>query len=224
MTLSALFSRCVRRDYITTPTHADYAYDRLGDHLLIYFQDSDGVVDWMNNLNFPAVAYRREGRTVWYAHRGFLKVWKSLIPRVEPLVADQTVRRITVVGYSHGAALAVFCHEYVWYHRPDLRESLDGYGFGCPRVLWGWASEEVKARWERFTVVRNIDDVVTRVPPRVLGYKHVGRIIEIGEIGKYSDLDAHRAETIRRELWRYEQANSIDRKMQDADEKIAKKP
>ena len=226
MTLSALFSRCVRRDYITTPSRADYAYDRVGDHLLIYFQDSDGIVDWVNNLNFPAAAYRRDGRTVWYAHRGFLMVWESLIPRIAPLVTDRTVRKITVVGYSHGAALAVFCHEYVWYYRPDLRGSLEGYSFGCPRVLWGRVSDELGARWKNFTVIRNLQDIVTHVPPRILGYKHVGRMVEIGEAGKYSDVDAHRAENIRRELWAYEQEREkrFDRKMQDTDEKIAKKP
>ena len=223
MTLSTLFTRCVRRDYITTPTRADYAFDLVSENLTIYLQDSDGAVDWLRNLNFPAAAYRRNGKTAWYAHRGFLKAWNSLIPYVQPQIDDPSVKKITVVGYSHGAALAVFCHEYVWYRRPDLRETLTGYGFGCPRVLWGCVSEDVAERWEHFTVIRNLPDIVTHVPPKLLGYRHVGTMMEIGEAGKYSAVDAHRAQNIRRELWAYENGEVTSRKMQGAAEKIAKK-
>ena len=204
MTLTALFSRCVNHSYIHTSTSADYAYDRVGNHLYIYFQDSDGAVDWIRNLDFPASAYKRNGRNVFYAHRGFLSVWKSLIPQMERLVTDPTLKRVTVVGYSHGAALAVLCHEYVWYHRPDLRNSLDGYGFGCPRVLWGQRPDEITGRWAAFTVIRNLNDLVTHVPPSVWGYYHVGKMMEIGKAGKYSAIDAHRSENIRKELWDYE--------------------
>lgn len=204
MTLSKLFTRCVNRDYITTSTHADYAYDRMDGHLILYFQDSDGAADWIKNLDFPASAYRRSGKTIWYAHRGFLKVWLSLTPRIYPLITDPTVTQITVVGYSHGAALAVFGHEYVWFHRPDLRDGLKGYGFGCPRVLWGRVTAELADRWQNFTVIRNLSDIVTYVPPRIFGYHHVGQLLEIGETGKYSPIDAHRAVYIRRELVAYE--------------------
>lgn len=222
MTLSTLFNRCVRRDYSTTSAHADYAFDRIGTHLIIYFQDSDGAVDWFHNLNFPVAAYRRDGETAWYAHRGFLKVWSSLIPHVQSPIEDPLVEDITVVGYSHGAALAVFCHEYAWYRRSDLRERLRGYGFGCPRVLWGRVSEELAVRWKNFTVIRNRPDIVTYVPPRILGYRHVGAMLEIGEPGKYSAVDAHRAKNIRRELWTYEMEGRPLPKMQDESEKNAK--
>ena len=204
MTLTALFSRCVSRSYIRTPDCTDYAFDLAGKRLTIYFQDSDGMVDWLRNLDFPAAAYKREGETIWYAHRGFLRVWNTLIPRIDPLLADTRVESVTAVGYSHGAALAVFCHEYAWYLRPDLRETLTGYGFGCPRVVWGPLSDEAAARWQGFTVIRNREDAVTYLPPAILGYRHVGKILEIGEKGKYTPVDAHRPENIRRELYAYE--------------------
>ena len=226
MTLSNLFTRCVKREYITTPNHTDYAYDLVNGHLILYFQDSDGASDWIKNLDFPAAAYRRDGKTVWYAHRGFLKAWLSLIPRMDPLIKDPTVTKVTVVGYSHGAALAVFCHEYVWFHRPDLRDFLESYAFGCPRVLWGRIRADIAARWLTFTIIRNIPDIVTHVPPHILGYRHVGHMLEIGQTGKYSAIDAHRPQNIRRELIAYEamSAVTLSEKMQDGNEKIAKKP
>jgi hypothetical protein len=113
---------------------------------------------------------------------------------------DPEVRAVRIVGYSHGAALAVLCHEYLWFHRPDLRQTLTGFGYGCPRVLWGIPTPALQKRWERFTVIRNREDIVTHLPPALFGYFHVGRMLEIGQKGTYSATDAHRPESILKEL------------------------
>ena len=78
-------------------------------------------------------------------HRGFLEAWKE----VEDIIIDKILEKdvdgnfcwkhIVVVGYSHGGALAAFCHEGVWFHRPDLREEgLEGYGLEATRIYGGW--------------------------------------------------------------------------------------
>ncbi len=198
--MASLYERCLTADYVQVGQAANYAAVRQGDALHLYFQDSDGSEDWKNNLDFPARPYREMDGVRWYAHRGFVRVWKEIEPYIAPMIADPTLRRVMTVGYSHGGALAVLCHEYVWFHRPDLRGSMEGYGFGCPRVLWGPRGEGLMARWQRFWVVRNVDDLVTHLPPRALGYFHAGNLWEIGEKGKYSPIDAHRAENILREL------------------------
>mgnify|MGYP003301957927 CR=1 FL=1 len=84
------------------------------------------------------------------------------------------------------------------------RENIFGYGFGCPRVIFGRKSEEHKRIWKNFTVIRNIDDIVTHLPPSLLGFFHVGQMIEIGRHGKYTRIDAHRPENMLRELKLYE--------------------
>ena len=167
----------------------------------ILFEKSHGLTDWLNNLQFHAAPYR-EMNPVWQCHSGFLKVWKSVKPHLEERVRRAVGNRtpITVVGYSHGAALAVLCHEWVWYHNPTARRTLTGYGFGCPRVLYGCATPSLARRWERFYVIRNLDDAVTHLPPRVMGYCHVGNLITVGEDGRYSPMDAHRPENYQREL------------------------
>lgn len=200
LSLASLFERCLSADYVQVGQAANYAAVRQGDTLQLCFQDSDGSEDWKNNLDFPARPYREMDDVRWYAHRGFVRVWKEIEPYIAPMVVDPTLRRVVTVGYSHGGALAVLCHEYVWFHRPDLRESMEGYGFGCPRVLWGPRGGGLMARWQRFAVVRNIDDIITHLPPRALGYFHVGHLVEIGEKGKYSPIAAHRAENILKEL------------------------
>jgi hypothetical protein len=125
-------------------------------------------------------------------HRGFLAAWKE----VEDIVIDKILEKkdkweyrwkhITVVGYSHGAALAGLCHECVWYWRPDLRESgLEGYGFEAPRFDGGFKVKKApKERWERFTVVRTNNDPVTHCPPALFRFCHVGDMLKVkGDTG-----------------------------------------
>lgn len=202
MRLARLFSKCVNGVYTHVENSGDYFTERLGNTLYIYLECSHGGDDWQNNLDFPARPYRNGETAPWFAHRGFVRVWKSVEPYLEKEVADPTVGRIITVGYSHGAALAVLCHEYVYDTRPDLRERIEGYGFGCPRVFWGPRFPWLIRRWKRFTVIRNLDDIVTHVPPAALGFSHVGKLIEIGEKGRYSRVDAHRPENILAELER----------------------
>ncbi|MBE6589083.1 MAG: hypothetical protein E7643_02785 [Ruminococcaceae bacterium] len=205
MNASELFRRCLEKSYIHVENGGDYATERRGNTLYIYLECSRGKTDWKNNLDFPARPYHR-GEGLWFAHRGFLRVWKSVEKHLSPLIADSSLTEIVTVGYSHGAALAVLCHEYVYFHRADLHGRFTGYGFGCPRVYWGVRGRVYRTRWENFFVYRNIDDLVTHVPPLALGYSHVGELIEIGARGRYNPIDAHRPENIYRELLLYEDA------------------
>ena len=62
----------------------------------------------------------------------------------------------------------------------------------------------VKCRWERFFVVRNINDLITHLPPAVFGFTHVGNLIKIGEKCRYSQMEAHYSKNILKELYNFE--------------------
>ena len=68
------------------------------------------------------------------------------------------------------------------------------------RVLWGYCARCVAEKWKNFTVIRNRKDIVTHVPPALLGFRHVGRMLVIGKRSSYSAIDAHRPKNIRKEL------------------------
>lgn len=206
--LYELLLECINIPYSTVGISTNYAVRRDGSHLYIFFQGSVELSDWHINADFPAKACSREGDRSYFAHRGFVDAWSGILPVLSPLILDRGVRSLTVCGYSHGAALALLCHEYVWFVRPDLRASLQGFGFGCPRVYWGIRRDDLLSRWQNFTVVRNIDDVVTHLPPAVLGYSHVGNMLEVGEDGRYTSLEAHRADNMLAEVRKYERAQS----------------
>lgn len=174
-----LFLRCNNAKYIHTDNDGDYCVERDNDILYIFFQPSASKIDWKNNFDFPAIPYKHMG-VKWKCHRGFLRVWKSIEPYLAPYISDMTVSKIYIVGYSMGAALASLCHEYVWYNRPDLREnSLEGFGYGCPRVFWGHMNKQLKQRWKHFHPIRNCNDLITHLPPRIFGYKHVNKVFTL---------------------------------------------
>ncbi len=208
MKLYDLLSECINTTYHQTGCAASYALRRERNTLYIFFQHSNGEIDWKRNLSFPVCPYQRMGQSSWYVHRGFLSAWRDIEPIIAEAIGDGGVRKAVITGYSHGAAIGVLCHEYIWYNRPDLRNFTEGYGFGCPRVIWGSPDAELLRRWERFTVIRNIDDIVTHLPPAFLGYTHVGKLLVIGERGKYSRVEAHYAANMLTELLAYESAGS----------------
>lgn len=194
LSLYQLFRLCMEARYLDAENGASVAVLTRDSTLHILFQHSYGEEDWKNNLDFPAVPYR-DMEEDWRCHRGFLRVWRSAEPYIAEILAQTTFERITVAGYSHGGALAVLCHEYIWFHHPDKRAHLRGVGFGAPRVIWCQSGcRRIAPRWENFTVVRNREDVITYLPPLLFGYRHMGQLLPIGKKGRYSSFNAHRPE------------------------------
>lgn len=190
-TMLQLFKQILGAPYIQLEENAaSYYVQRDGETLYLLFEASNGATDWKNNFDFPAKPYK-EMKTLWFVHRGFLRVWKTIEPHVAESVADPSVKKIVVGGYSHGAAIAVLCHEYCVFHRPDIADKIEGYGFGCPRVIWGPLKKNMKARFENFTVIRNDTDIVTHLPPCLFFFRHVGQILHVGKGKKYGIFGSH---------------------------------
>ena len=188
-----LYRRCLDAEYTHTTEGGDYAIEVDGNTLYILFEWSDGAEDWKNNFDFPARPYKRM-TDKWFCHRGFLKVWKAMRDEIENRVAETLERNtdisnITIVGYSHGGAMALFATEDMTYLYGD-KFNVSGYGFGAPRVLWGYVPKAVRERISAFVTVRNVPDIVTHLPPKVFGYRDIN-IEEIGEKGKYKPIKAH---------------------------------
>ncbi len=193
--LYSLFCRTLQGSYIELAEEkASYRAERRGDVLYLFFEKSNGAADWRNNLDFPAKPYR-ETEERWYVHRGFLRVFKAIEPQIAPMICDKKLRRIVLSGYSHGAALALLCHEYCVFHRPDLARQIFGFGFGCPRVVFGKCGKKLAARFENFSVIRCGKDLVTHLPPALFGYRHVGRMIKVGKGLRRGPVAAHRPES-----------------------------
>ena len=183
--LDNLFLKCLNAKYThIDETSGDYCLEREGDTLYLLLQWSRGKADWKSNFDFPAKPYHDMPKT-WRAHRGFVRVWKSIISCVKDVIADPSIKQIITVGYSHGAALTCLAQEYVWFNRPDIRDNCFAFAFESPRVFCGWrVPKQLKERWNNLFVFRNGKDLVTHLPPLLFGFKHVGNFIKIGQSRK----------------------------------------
>ena len=77
---------------------------------------------------------------------------------------------------------------------------VQGFAYPFGLVVKGRVSKEAKARFRQFTYITNRGDIVTHLPFRLFGYRHVKKQQKIGKRGKYSSVDAHRPENYRAEL------------------------
>lgn len=221
--LSKLFHECAYDiEYQQAGDSVNYVFKEVGSKLYIYFQSSNSISDWVRNFLFPAKPYK-DMDIPYRVHRGFLAAWKE----VEDIIINKICedddegqhkwKQIVVVGYSHGAALAGFCHECVWFWRPDLRRGgLEGYGFEAPRFYAGWHVKEcLKQRWEKFLIIRTNNDLVTHCPPALFRVCHVGKILKVkGDIKLGPDkwyipncVKSHYPEVVYDALVKYEEEN-----------------
>lgn len=179
-----VFRALMNTKFVHTENDGDFAIERKGKNIWFFFQQSNSKIDWKNNFDFPVKPYKDMG-VKWYCHRGFLRVWKSIEPYINEVLQDQSLEKVYIVGYSHGGAIATLCHEYVWFNRPDLREIIQGYVFGSPRVLWGFRIKpELKERWKNLHMIRNGTDIVTHLPPKVFGFKDVNKVYQLEPVAQ----------------------------------------
>lgn len=187
MTFKDLFRTCAYDiRYQQVGKDVNYAFREEGQTLYIFFEGSDGRMDWRRNLRFWKRPYKSM-ETKYWVHAGFLAAWKEVqdivIQKIQEKTRDGGYRfqKIYSIGYSHGGALAAFAHECCWFHREDIRKKIYGIGFEAPRILGGFrVKRQIKERWNQFVVFRNRQDLVTHLPPAWMGFRHVGRVVRIG--------------------------------------------
>lgn len=198
--LSGLFARCDTGTWKQAGKHVSYRFECDEDELTIFFQGSCEPIDWFRNFMFAKRPYK-DMKEPYRVHGGFLKAWKEVEDIVRAEIKDETIKHITIVGYSHGGALCAFCHECVWFDRPDLRSSIDGYAFEAPRIYAGFkVKKSLLPRWERLYIIRNDMDIVTHLPPIAFGFCHVGNILHVGKGEFYGFIKSHMQKNVSKSL------------------------
>jgi len=154
--------------------------------ILVCFRgtEADRAEDWITNLDFDLVDGPFGGRV----HEGFYDalscVWHLLDKEVGRLQNDGR-RSLWVTGHSLGAALAALAVAR-WGEAGRPGSGL--YTFGQPRTGDSTFARnfDFAFRPHAFRIVNDLD-VVTRAPPRALGYEHHGTFIYFTESGTLSD-------------------------------------
>jgi triacylglycerol lipase len=161
-------------------------YDRDGAQAYIFANDDDAVVtcrgtephDW-NDVRADLDLGTAVAESVGWVHRGFKREVDDLWPRLEQALVSNT-RTLWFTGHSLGGAMAAICAGRcrLSYIRSNPRAL---YTFGSPRI--GSRRYVNYVQMEAYRWVNN-NDVVPRVPPAWLGFRHKGQEVYLNAYGK----------------------------------------
>jgi triacylglycerol lipase len=151
-----------------------------GEATIIAFAGTDPL----NLLNWVSDFYL--GRPGEDAHQGFVDaaaaVWDEVGEIVGQSIADG--RALFIAGHSLGAAIALVTADRA--RRERKLDHVEIYVFGSPRV---WQVDFAKAFIDAFgpTTYRLVygQDVVATVPPTLLGFQHVGHLLQCARGEKF---------------------------------------
>ena len=187
------------------------------NHLVACFRGTSSKTDALVDTNFfKTDAFGGRGRV----HRGFNNaldsVWGQMKAAADALGPD---KKLFVCGHSLGAALAQLAAH---------RFALEGYPvagvyvYGSPRVGNREFTDAYNELLGDITFLHiNNKDIVTQIPPRILGFRHLGsgaRIFDKGHVitrapkpkavlvaeeeeMDFEDLDEEQQEEIRDQMW-----------------------
>lgn len=151
------------------------------------FRGTDEIGDWLDNVNALAVDH-----ALGEVHRGFqgalMDVWpkmKSAIRSIRNARPKEEHRLpLYITGHSLGGAMATLAAaELISADEPFYSVYTYGQPRAGDRAFSRVYNSEAGSRSFRF---QNNNDIVTRVPARVMGYSHVGTYIYIDEDKKLS--------------------------------------
>ena len=147
------------------------------EFLCMAFRGTDELADWLDNIN----AFSTK-KLFGEFHRGFFKsvedVWEPIDDKFREL-QGQKKRPLFITGHSLGGAMAtIAAAKFIHEDKPFTSV----YTFGQPRALTRDTARifnmECSSRFFRF---HNNNDLVTRVPARLMGYSHVGSYFYISK-------------------------------------------
>ena len=126
--------------------------------------------------------------TVSRVHKGF----KTEVDDIWPMVQEDIIRKTNVTkdlwicGHSLGAAMATIMANRAECNI-DLNNPIELHTFGSPRVGWPTYVKSFCTKHYRWV---NNNDIVTRVPLRIMGFRHCGQEHYINAYGNLRPLTA----------------------------------
>jgi len=163
-------------------------YDIDGAQSFRFENDTDCVIScrgtqptqW-NDLKADLRAWPVISETVSRVHKGFKKEVDDLWPLVkEDIIHLDSSKTLWFCGHSLGAAMATIMASRCLFDK-TLTDPEELYTYGSPKVGWPKYTKTLGVKHHRWV---NNNDIVTRVPLAVMGYRHHGEEHYLNAYGK----------------------------------------
>lgn len=176
-------------------------YDHDGSQAFRFRNDRDCVIacrgtepnEW-NDIRADANARAILAETTGKVHRGFKTEVDDLWPMLEKALVDNHLP-LYVCGHSLGGAMATICAGRCFLSHINT-DPTELFTYGSPRVGDKRYINYVELRHFRFV---NNNDIVTRVPPTWLGFRHAGDMVYLNRNG---DIKTYGHIATRRDRWK----------------------
>ena len=160
----------------------EYIRSVVGDTVYYCFQGTQDYPDWWKNIQKHSTKFH--GLSV---HDGFLDLYK-IFERKHFRNAKKHLleNRVIFTGHSQGAALATLAaFDYAYYLERNSMYARDSclLPIASPRVGKGAFEIIMKEFYPDTEIYRFGWDLVTTVPWQIGGYRHVGKIVQLGTKG-----------------------------------------
>jgi triacylglycerol lipase len=188
-------------------------FDRDGSQAYIFENDFDCTIicrgtepnEW-NDIKADVNAASVVAETIGRVHKGFKQEVDDLWPELESALVENK-KTLWIAGHSLGGAMATICASRCKLSHIQTNP-IELYTFGSPRVgnnRYVNYSVVVHIRWV------NNNDIVTRVPPNWLGYRHTGEEMYLNAYGKIRKITSwQRTKDRWRGFWMGLKAGRID--------------
>ncbi|MHB0957885.1 MAG: lipase family protein [Pirellulaceae bacterium] len=199
---SLLFAELARMAYYDTDT-VTRLVKPLGYHVKVEFFDREGAQAYRldnetdvviacrgtephetNDLRADIDAAKVVAETVGHVHRGFKSEVDELWPMMERSLKANQTKKVWFCGHSLGGAMATIAAGRCFLSDiPSMPEAL--FTYGSPRVGTKRYINYCQIQHIRWV---NNNDIVPRLPPAWLGYRHAGREMYLNRNGQLRNL------------------------------------
>ena len=171
--------------------HTVIYYDKDGSQAYSFISDTDHVIacrgtepnEW-NDVRADLDAATAVAETIGRVHRGFKREVDDIWPTLEESLKSNE-KNLWFTGHSLGGAMATICAgRCALSHIKSNPVQI--YTYGSPRVGNNRYINFVKVNHIRWV---NNNDIVTRVPPAWIGYRHTGQEHYINSTGNLAKLN-----------------------------------
>jgi triacylglycerol lipase len=186
--------------------HASTYFEREGAQAYIVSNQHDTVVicrgtepnEW-NDIKADVTAWTVIAESVGRVHSGFKEEVDTIWPLMEAALAKND-KTTWFTGHSLGAAMAAICAGRCMLSKIES-DPAGLFTYGSPRV--GSHRYVNHCKFPEYYRWVNNNDIVTRVPPIWLGYRHAGKLMYFDCNGKFRRMSkAQRAKDRWRGMWR----------------------